>query len=146
MVKADAGPSYSGYVISELNKIGIALSAERNIDSLLTLILSKSREITSADAGSLYLVERGLVDAATGAPAPDRLRLKIAQNDTVDLVLTEFTIVLRPLALVEQVVVPFTAADEELVVSLACQASVAFERARLLIELGDHAPMPRWHM
>jgi HD-GYP domain-containing protein (c-di-GMP phosphodiesterase class II) len=47
-------------VVSELgtlNKIGIALSTERHTDSLLELILSKSREITNCDAGSLYLVE-----------------------------------------------------------------------------------------
>jgi len=40
-----------------LNKIGVALSTERNTDALLELILSKSREITHSDAGSLYLVE-----------------------------------------------------------------------------------------
>ena len=43
----------------------MALSAERDIDKLLELILRKSREITAADAGSLYLVERG-EGAATG--------------------------------------------------------------------------------
>jgi HD-GYP domain-containing protein (c-di-GMP phosphodiesterase class II) len=43
--------------LETLNKIGVALSTERNTDALLELILSKSREITSADAGSLYLVE-----------------------------------------------------------------------------------------
>jgi HD-GYP domain-containing protein (c-di-GMP phosphodiesterase class II) len=44
--------------LETLNKIGVALSTERNTNSLLELILSKSREITSADAGSLYLVEQ----------------------------------------------------------------------------------------
>ena len=44
--------------LHELNKIGVALSAERDINKLLELILAKSREITAADAGSLYLVER----------------------------------------------------------------------------------------
>ena len=43
--------------LETLNKIGVALSTERNTDALLELILSKSREITSADAGSLYLVD-----------------------------------------------------------------------------------------
>jgi HD-GYP domain-containing protein (c-di-GMP phosphodiesterase class II) len=43
--------------LETLNKIGVALSTERNTDSLLELILTKSREITSSDAGSLYLVE-----------------------------------------------------------------------------------------
>ena len=40
----------------------MALSAERDINKLLELILVKSREITAADAGSLYLVERGKDD------------------------------------------------------------------------------------
>ncbi len=43
--------------LETLNKIGVALSTERNTDALLELILTKSREITSSDAGSLYLVE-----------------------------------------------------------------------------------------
>src|SRR2546430_3000779 len=43
--------------IQELNKIGAALSAEHHLDRLLELILTKSRHITNADAGSLYLVE-----------------------------------------------------------------------------------------
>ncbi|MGH9521340.1 MAG: HD domain-containing phosphohydrolase [Terriglobales bacterium] len=43
--------------ISDLNAIGAALSAEHDTEKLLELILTKSREITRADAGSLYLVE-----------------------------------------------------------------------------------------
>src|SRR5262245_5809600 len=49
--------------LHDLNKIGVALSAERDINKLLELILAKCREITAADAGSLYLVERGREDA-----------------------------------------------------------------------------------
>ncbi len=43
--------------ISELNEIGAALSAEHDTDQLLEMILTKSRQITKSDAGSLYLVE-----------------------------------------------------------------------------------------
>src|SRR6476646_2444841 len=43
--------------IHELNQIGMALSAEHNPAKLLELILTKSREFTSSDAGSVYLVE-----------------------------------------------------------------------------------------
>jgi HD-GYP domain-containing protein (c-di-GMP phosphodiesterase class II) len=68
-----------GDELSELNKIGVALSAERDIDKLLELILQKSREITGADAGSLYLVERGKPEEGTS----DRLRFKPPQNDSV---------------------------------------------------------------
>ncbi len=74
--------------LHELNKIGVALSAERDIDKLLELILVKCREITVADAGSLYLVERGK-DGAT--QTDDRLRFKLAQNDSVQVPFEEFT-------------------------------------------------------
>lgn len=43
--------------IHELNQIGMALSAEHDPGKLLELILTKSREFTSSDAGSVYLVE-----------------------------------------------------------------------------------------
>jgi HD-GYP domain-containing protein (c-di-GMP phosphodiesterase class II) len=83
--------------IHELNQIGMALSAEHDPKKLLELILTKSREFTSSDAGSVYLVE-GLADgerqsllftpAPDGSPQPDeapreQLRFKLAQNDTV---------------------------------------------------------------
>ena len=43
--------------IHELNQIGMALSAEHDPAKLLELILTKSREFTWSDAGSVYLVE-----------------------------------------------------------------------------------------
>ncbi len=43
--------------IRYLNKVGIALSAERDHIKLLELILSSARTLTGADAGSLYLVD-----------------------------------------------------------------------------------------
>jgi len=49
--------------IHELNQIGAALSAEHDTEKLLELILTKSREITLADAGSLYLVENVVEEA-----------------------------------------------------------------------------------
>src|SRR5690348_16879938 len=55
--------------IQELNKIGAALSAEHRLDRLLELILTKCREITNADAGSLYLVE-GTPEEKPVAPSP----------------------------------------------------------------------------
>ena len=60
-----------GRDLHELNKIGVALSAQRDIRKLLELILTRSRELTAADAGSLYLVERGKDhDGTDGRPAP----------------------------------------------------------------------------
>src|SRR5579862_195264 len=66
--------------LEKLNRIGAALSAERDTARLLDLILTKAREITGSDAGSLYVVEGPTADGA----AP-RLRFKIAQNESVDL-------------------------------------------------------------
>lgn len=62
--------------IDQLNETGIALSTQRDRESLLNLILQKSREITHSDAGSLYLVE----ESDEGAR---QLRFKITQNDSV---------------------------------------------------------------
>jgi hypothetical protein len=64
--------------LGELNAIGIQLSAERNLDVLLDTILTKAREITRADGGSLYLVEEN-------ADGPPRLRFTVAQCESVDI-------------------------------------------------------------
>ena len=71
--------------LSELNAIGVRLSAERDPVTLLGLILTKAREITHSDAGSIYLVE----EPEEGHP---RLRFKLTQNDFVTVPFTEFTI------------------------------------------------------
>jgi HD-GYP domain-containing protein (c-di-GMP phosphodiesterase class II) len=70
--------------MEELNQIGVALSSTRDINTLLTMILQKSREVTGADAGSLYLVEQV-------GETERRLRFKLTQNDTVQFPFTEFT-------------------------------------------------------
>ena len=62
--------------LSSLNEIGISLSSEKNYDTLLGLILSKSREITNCDAGSLYLLDR---TKETG----NSLIFKLVQNDSL---------------------------------------------------------------
>jgi len=71
--------------LEELNAIGIGLSAERDLDALLELILTKGREITRSDAGSLYVVET--------TPEGERcLRFKLAQNDSVHVEFKESTL------------------------------------------------------
>lgn len=42
--------------VRRLTQIGVALSAEKNIDRLLEKILSEARAITAADGGTLYLM------------------------------------------------------------------------------------------
>jgi HD-GYP domain-containing protein (c-di-GMP phosphodiesterase class II) len=65
--------------LRELQRVAIALSAERDADTLQQLILSKSRELTGADAGSLYLVQ---TDPETGVR---QLRFQWAQNDSMPI-------------------------------------------------------------
>jgi len=75
----------------ELNDIGIALSAERDPDVLLETILLKSREITLADAGSLYLIEKkeGCEEDDSDYFADKQLRFRLAQCDSVSIDFTE---------------------------------------------------------
>ncbi|MCC7194706.1 MAG: GAF domain-containing protein [Gemmatimonadaceae bacterium] len=66
--------------IRELAKIGVALSTERDLMTLLEAILTQARRLSSADAGSLYLVDR----VARGEEgAEGQLRFKLAHNDTL---------------------------------------------------------------
>ena len=75
------------YELGELIAISRAISSERDIGKLLGLILEKSRYITDADAGSVYVVE-GM------ALAPDQrtLRFRISQNDSIDIDFREFSL------------------------------------------------------
>ena len=70
--------------LAALNRIGIALSAERDVDTLLEKILTESRAFSDSEAGSLYLLEEG--------PEGRRLRFKLAQNDAVTLSFAERTV------------------------------------------------------
>ncbi|NEN90863.1 MAG: HD domain-containing protein [Okeania sp. SIO3H1] len=63
-------------LIEQLLDIGAALSDTYDLGDLLHLILSKSREITCSDAGSVYLVEKK-------GNQPTRLLFKVAQNDSL---------------------------------------------------------------
>lgn len=73
----------------ELLEVGIALSAERDNDKLLDLILGRIRGITVSDAGSLYLIN---TDAKTGQKS---LLFKIAQNDSNPADFSEFSMPLN---------------------------------------------------
>ena len=73
------------YEMEELHRIGVALSAQHEVETLLDMILQKAREITGADAGSLYLVE----EAAEGELL---LRFKLTQNDSRKFPFKEFTV------------------------------------------------------
>ncbi|MBI4494740.1 MAG: GAF domain-containing protein [Chloroflexi bacterium] len=59
-----------------LYEVGTALSTERDLDRLQGLILRRCRELTRADAGSLYLLDEGQNQQRV-------LRFEVAQNDSV---------------------------------------------------------------
>jgi HD-GYP domain-containing protein (c-di-GMP phosphodiesterase class II) len=69
----------------QLNEIGIALSSQRDVRALLDLILAKVREITRADAGSLYLIENE-------GEGQRHLRFMLTQNDSLVFPFKEFTL------------------------------------------------------
>jgi len=61
--------------LKELNEIGIALSQQRNLNSLLETILEAAKRITHADAGTLYLHE----------PEQRVLRFEIMRTDSLKI-------------------------------------------------------------
>jgi HD-GYP domain-containing protein (c-di-GMP phosphodiesterase class II) len=63
-------------LMTELNRVGVALSSERNVEKLLDMILTKARALTKSDAASLYLVEK-----AEGSQ--EVLRFRYTQNDSI---------------------------------------------------------------
>jgi signal transduction histidine kinase/CheY-like chemotaxis protein len=73
--EADTG-DYS--LLRDFQRVALALAAEQDLGRLLELLVTECREVTDADAGSLYLVE---VEAGTGAEPPSaHLRFVVAQN------------------------------------------------------------------
>ena len=71
--------------IEQCLEIAAALSGSWDLDELLSLILSKSRELTNSDAGSIYLLDR--------SDGFDKLLFKTAQNfSRPDISFEEFAI------------------------------------------------------
>ncbi len=65
----------------QLIKISSSLSSISDLETILKSILLESRRVVGADAGSIYMRERG----GPGNEFVNRLRFKIAQNDSVEL-------------------------------------------------------------
>ncbi|MDX8378825.1 MAG: HD domain-containing phosphohydrolase [Gallionella sp.] len=61
--------------LKELNEVGIALSQQQDISSLLETILVAAKNLTHADAGTLYLYDG----------AHQQLDFKILRNDTLNM-------------------------------------------------------------
>jgi HD-GYP domain-containing protein (c-di-GMP phosphodiesterase class II) len=91
--------AHAVWELEELNRVGIALSQTRDVEHLLDLILRKAREITGADAGSLYLAEQAGGNAYGSSPNvvnrsghARQLRFRLTQNDSVQFPYTEHTL------------------------------------------------------
>ena len=69
-----------------LISIGRALSQERDIESLLAIILRRACEVTSSDAGSVYIVEGHEEDLTRR-----RLRFTVSQNESRNVQSAGFT-------------------------------------------------------
>lgn len=87
------------YELGELINIARAITTERDVNKLLGVILEKSRFITGADAGSIYVVEEGASQAPSSGPNGPRmtdekkdphLRFKLTQNESVTFDSREF--------------------------------------------------------
>jgi HD-GYP domain-containing protein (c-di-GMP phosphodiesterase class II) len=83
-----------GSDLEALNEIGMALSTEKDLSRLLDLIVSKSRQMTWADAGSLYLIE---ADPNTPEDQKDyfknkKMRFQVAQNDSRQVPFKSFVV------------------------------------------------------
>ena len=72
------GPVFSDHALLEVLNVATALSGANDLRTLLHLILSKSRELTGSDAGSIFLVER--FDARREPDGSDKLWFAVSQN------------------------------------------------------------------
>jgi HD-GYP domain-containing protein (c-di-GMP phosphodiesterase class II) len=73
--------------LGELTAIGVALSTQRDLHTLLEMILTQARRLTASDAGSLYLVERDEEGQSL------HLRFAMSQNHSLPtLPFTSFTV------------------------------------------------------
>ncbi|MCX6072937.1 MAG: HD domain-containing protein [Campylobacterales bacterium] len=62
-------------IISKIIAIGTALSAEKNIETLLEMIIVQTKQLTGADGGTLYLYH----------PLTHQLEFKVIQNDSLNI-------------------------------------------------------------
>lgn len=85
--KSIQNEKYIKYILS----ISRELNGIRDIDKLLDLILKKAREITYADAGSLYIIEYDRQHLTSSS----NIIFKITHNDSVAINLSEFKLPLN---------------------------------------------------
>ncbi len=82
---------------NELHEIGVSLSAEKNINRLLELIVTNSMKLTRADGGSLYLLES--IEDAPEDPnnylSNKQLRFAVHRNESRTLELEEHNLTIN---------------------------------------------------
>jgi HD-GYP domain-containing protein (c-di-GMP phosphodiesterase class II) len=88
------------YELGELIAIARAISSERDHSKLLGLILEKSRYVTGADAGSVYIVEGQALN-----PRERTLRFMVSQNDSLTIDFREFTLPIDDKSIVGRAVI-----------------------------------------
>ncbi len=77
------------YEVSELIEISRAIGSERDVRKLLSVILEKCRQITGADAGSLYILES---EDRHADQSQKKLRFILSQNDSLQIDFREFSL------------------------------------------------------
>jgi HD-GYP domain-containing protein (c-di-GMP phosphodiesterase class II) len=103
-------PDRARYELDELLAISRAMSSQRDIRKLLDLILQKSRQITGADAGSVYVLE----PVEQGAEGEKRLHFMLSQNDSMEIDFEEFDLAVDGSSIVGRAVLdarPINSAD-----------------------------------
>ncbi len=78
--------------LGDLLQITRAMTTVRDVDKLLGVILEKSRVMTGADAGAIYIVERQPQGSGEASGDRSALRFKLTQNDSMSFDSREFTI------------------------------------------------------
>lgn len=80
--------------VDTLNEIGMALSTEKDLNKLLDMIVSRARQMTKADAGSLYLVEidPNVPEDQHNYFANKKMRFQVAQGDSRNVPFKSFVV------------------------------------------------------
>ena len=93
------------YELAELVATSRALASERDIGKLLALILKSCRQVTGADAGSVYVVEEEGGSEAEYKPRPKKfLHFMLSQNDSIKIDFTDFKLDIDDKSIVGQAV------------------------------------------
>jgi GAF domain-containing protein len=95
----------ASYELAELVATSRALASERDINKLLAVILLKCRQVTGADAGSVYVIEEEDASIGEYKPAPKKLlHFMQSQNDSIKIDFNDFKIDIDDKSIVGQAV------------------------------------------